>query len=302
VCAGALAFAALLASSAIAQDDSIPRAEPMPAGEQGRETVAPGQTPAEEVPIGQAHRRNPGPGFGAGRSHARLRWERYRIPFEVDQFRSSAGFAGGSRGLNRRTDWVLEKTSMRLEGGTGFGSEEVQVDVYGGLGWGWTEIGLDTRTGSDLSPGGPAVALDFDSEIDFDLSAGIDVWAFVTSSIFVGVGYQFIFSHAEFDHEVFIATPVDGQANLTIHDLSVRVGARINRMVSTWLGAGITAVWGDVDLRAKTGGGIDFELENDAWVKGLVGFALHPGDNVVARFEAQFMPEPSFRVDVGWSF
>lgn len=323
--AGALALALLLgaAAGATAQDD-IPQAEPVPeqdplgdsptgrtdsapAHSTGRDSVTPAQTEAEEEPRGAGHRRNPGPGFGADRTHVRLRWDQYRVPVEIDQFRDSANVLGlgfGSRGLNRRTDWELEKTSMRLEAGHGFGGEDLQFDLYGGLGWGWTELGLDADKGSDLFQAGPAVAADFDSDIDFDLSLGADVWAFVTDTVFVGVGYQFLFSHASYDHQAFLnGSVIDGESNITLHDLTGRVGVRINRMVSVWGGAGITAVWGEFDVEPKrTTADVEFEVENEAWVKGVLGFSLHPGDNVVGSFEAQFMPEPTFRMSLGWSF
>lgn len=301
----------MAASSATAQDEAIPEADPIPdaqpfdepsgpGGPTGRDSVAPGQTPADETPIGEARRTNPGPGFGADRTHARLRWEQYRIPFEIDQARS---LGLGSRQLNRRTDWLLEKTSMRFEVGRGFGSEDLQIDLYGGLGWGWTEMSLDARRGADINPAGPHFVADFDSDADFDVSLGTDVWAFVTDTVFVGVGYQFLFSHVMFEDELIpLIGPSDGEANLTIHDLTVRVGTRINRVASVWVGSGITAVWGEVDFDVKGGGDGEFELENESWVKGVVGAAFHPGDNVVAKFEAQFMPEPTFRMDIGWSF
>lgn len=110
--------------------------------------------------------------------------------------------------------------------------------------------------------------------------------------------------HATFDNELFYGVD-DGTLDVTIHDVTlVRIGGRFD-VVSVWAGFGFVFVAGDLDLDDRDGPArwdIDVGSDDPAFLKGLVGAAIHPGDNFFARLEVAFMPDPSFFVSLGWSF
>lgn len=259
-------------------------------------TTAPGQA-AADAPPGAAP---PGPGFGVGRLQARFVWQDYRLEVEADDVRGPFG----TRPANRRIDYDLRKTSMRFELGYGLGNETIELDLYGGLGWGFTDLSLEGKPGSLVAGAGPTVQYTASTDADFDLSLGLDLWAFVADHVFVGAGYQFLYSHGEFDNQLFYGVD-DGVLDLTIHDLTLlRVGARFD-VVSFWAGFGFVFVAGDLDLDQRGGPGrwdVDLGSDDPAFIKGLLGAAIHPGENFVGRFELAFLPDPSFFVSLGWSF
>ena len=299
-------------SPALAQEPA-PEAAPGPAPEAApgpAPEAAPGEapptaegTPALEASQPAAKKTPRGAGPTAGVLQLRLVWQDQRLPLRAHHVKGDEQPVGTSQ-ANGRTGYDVRHTSARVELAYGLDlDEDVGLELYGGMGWGTTALSVEARTGSVVAGGGPRVEATMESLVDLDLALGFEARFDLTETIFVGGGYQFLYSRTRFDDQTFYSV-VDGRYDLLVHDLTLRVGVRPLEVLSVWGGLGFTVTWSNLNLDEQgdtTRWDLNLETGHE-FFKGVLGLSLHPGEHLAAAFEVAFIPDPSYRIQLGWTF
>ena len=242
--------------------------------------------------------RNARPWPTPGRLQARVVFSDVRLDLEPAHV-SGSDLPRDTSEADFQTDYDVRHTTARLEAAYAIGvTDELQLELYGGLGWGWTAITWEYDA--------PDADVTAESEGDFTLGVGGAARFFLSESFFAAAGYGLTYSNVTFEDQSFWrGAVVDARQDVVLHEVTATLGLSTD-IASVWGGLGVIFYWGDLNIDEKPATGTarwdaTFD-QGDSRLKGVIGAGLHPSEFLSCSLQFEFVPDPTVRIMIAWTF